>query len=191
MYHISGVLEGVAPKLFSRFTEEAKESLEKASSGGKFTKEQRVAEAEQLVHRNKDGYICLPAWNLKKCLMNGATAGGLKEGRKSLMPYIAATVFVEGELLFSKNGSGNLTQVDFMHECVGKRPPKTGGACMIRRPALDTGWQLPFRFIVVDDRRNPDQLRRALEEAGLLIGLGSWRPEYGRFIVRDWKVQKD
>ena len=77
---------------------------------------------------------------------------------------------------------------DGIHESIGKRPPRTGAACVIRRPMLNTGWHLPFTLMVVDDRRPADNIRRAIEEAGLLCGMGSWRPEYGRFILTDWEV---
>ena len=30
----------------------------------------------------------------------------------------------------------------------------------------------------------------ALDSAGLYVGIGAWRPEFGRFIVRDFKVTK-
>jgi len=44
------------------------------------------------------------------------------------------------------------------------------------------GWQ--------KDRRDADAIRRGLEEAGLLVGLGSFRPENGRFIVTEWRVDR-
>lgn len=181
MYQITGRIQGVAPFLYNRMAND--EGLRGAGAGGgKLTEEQRIAEAMLKVHRNEHGLI-IPAWNFKKCLVLGCAKANLKEGRYGLAGLVEATVFVEGDLCFGKDDP------DFLHEVVGRIPPRTGAAAIIRRPALDTGWELPFTLNVMDDRRSSDYIRRGLEEAGLLVGLGSWRPEYGRFIVTEWEKQ--
>lgn len=183
MYRITGKIQGVAPILFSHWTEEAEKSIREGTTGGKFSDDQRMQEAMQKVYLNEQGDLTLPNWNFKKCLLEGCRKAGLKEGRASMSPFLEATVFVDAELSFGVQAP------DFIHEVTGKRPPRTGGACLIKRPALNAGWSLPFSLSVVDDRRSADHIRRALEEAGLLVGLGSWRPEYGRFVVTEWQRQ--
>ena len=32
-------------------------------------------------------------------------------------------------------------------------------------------------------------VRLALEQGGVLVGLGSWRPRYGRFRITTWEVR--
>jgi hypothetical protein len=32
------------------------------------------------------------------------------------------------------------------------------------------------------------QIRQALAEAGLLVGLCDWRPKYGRFLVTEFRL---
>jgi hypothetical protein len=182
MYTINGRIRGLAPILFNAFTESTIGNLRAGTTGGTFTDEQRMQEAMEKLHRGPGGDIVLPSWNFKVCLIEGSKMAGLKEGRKSIAPFLLATVFVQGEMTFGK------TAPDFIHEVTGRRPPKTGGACLVKRPAFREGWEIPFTLSVVDDRRSPDHIRRALEEAGTLVGLGSWRPEYGRFLVTDWQV---
>lgn len=184
VYTIDGKIQGLAPILFNAFTDKTLDDLNTGATGGRFTADQRMAEAMLKLHRGQDGDIILPAWNFKVCMIDGSKKAGLKEGRASMAPFIAATVFVQGELKFGK------TDPDFIHEAPGRRPPKTGGACLVKRPAFREGWEIPFTLNVVDDRRAPDHLRKALEEAGLLVGLGSWRPEYGRFILTAWEVHR-
>lgn len=58
------------------------------------------------------------------------------------------------------------------------------------RPGLNSGWRVNPVFNVFDDRIEEDKLKIALESAGLLIGVCDWRPEYGRFIVKKWEVEK-
>jgi len=184
MYTINTTIEGVAPFLFNRFTEESKSDIDKGTAGGKKSIQQREVEVLVKVYRNDNG-LYLPAQSMKKCLLVGITMGKLKEGRSSARSFVEATVFIHPqEIEFGKN------EPDFIHECMGRRPPKTGGACIIRRPGLKEGWELSFSLTVTDDRRDPELLRRGMEEAGLLAGIGDWRPEFGRFIVKKWEVKK-
>jgi hypothetical protein len=185
MYEVKATIEGIAPILFNRFTEEAMKSLDHRETGGVRTMEGKEQEALNRVYRNGNGLYC-PAANLKKSLLNGITKGNIKEGRGSARPYVEATVFIKPqEIEFGKQ------EPDFVHECTGRIPPKSGARVILRRPGLREGWVLSFMMVVTDDRRSSDQLRRGLEEAGLLIGLCDGRPEFGRFIVKDWEVIKN
>lgn len=182
MYQIEGVIRGTAPILFNHWTEAAERGVREGTTGGKFTDEQRLTEALAKCYYREGLGLILPPNNLKKCLVEGAMKAGLKEGRRGLAGFLEASVFVAGDLCFGRDAP------DDIHETMGRRPPRTGGACLIKRPFLKEGWRLPFRFAVVDPRRNADQIRTALEEAGMLVGLCDWRPEYGRFIVTEWSV---
>lgn len=183
MYRIEGKIEGLAPILFNRMLED-----ELKSPGGakaRITQEARIKEANSRVYRTAAGWLYLPGWNFKQCLLQGCKKSGLKVGRSSLATYLAACVFPDKELHFGRE------EPDFMHEHWGRKPPRTGGACIILRPALNAGWILTFGLNVMDDRRTPEEIRRSLDEAGLLVGIGGWRPEYGRFIVIEWTVIKE
>ncbi|RPJ00652.1 MAG: hypothetical protein EHM36_14360 [Deltaproteobacteria bacterium] len=118
-------------------------------------------------------------------MLEGSGLANLKVGKRGLKTYLEATVFPEGNLYFGAD------KPDFIHECTGRRPPKTGGACIIKRPALNAGWKAPFSLLVVDERRTPEEIKKAIEESGMLVGLGDWRPEYGRFFLTAWKVEKN
>jgi hypothetical protein len=188
MYRIDAAIQGVAPFLFNRMVDP--DALDRPSGGsGRRTADDKETEATGKVYRDEKG-LYWPSWNLKKCLLVGVKMAGLKEGRGSLVPYVEGTVFIEREPRFENADGTPKLEADFMHKVVGKIPPKTGAAAIIRRPALETGWVLRFALNVVDDRRDERALRRALDEAGLLAGMGSWRPEHGRFIVTDWQVTK-
>ena len=183
MLRITGAIEGVAPILFGRWVT----SLEGAQPT---TTEDRIAEAEQKVYRDDDG-LYFPAWNLKRALVDGCIRADLREtdagfGKRArgLATTLMATVFVERDPRFDR------AEADFMHEVPGRRPPKKGGAVLVRRPGLNQGWGLAFALTVTDARVQPEAIRSALDATGLLVGIGSWRPEYGRFVVRDWQVSK-
>ena len=184
MYQVDATIEGIAKYLYGKWTKEAKKSLQEGTGGGRKSTSDREQEALEKACRNNNG-LYLPAQDMEACLVQGVKMAKLKEGRSSAAPYVEATVYVkEREIEFGKQ------EPDFLHEALGKRPPKRGGACIILRPGLNEGWRLSFTLIVTDDRRAPDLLRRGLEDAGLLVGLGEWRPKYGRFILTKWEVKK-
>lgn len=188
MYQIDVLLEGVAPFLFNRMTEAEQEKINTGQSGGNISLADKEAGALLKAYRDDAG-LYWPAWNVKRCLCFGIDRAKLKEGRGSLRPYVEATVFPDDPARFVLPDGSPKLDVDLMHRVMGKVPPRTGGAQTIRRPMLNTGWRLACVLRVVDDRRRPDDLRRALDEAGLLVGMGSWRPQYGRFVVVGWDVQ--
>lgn len=184
MYEIKATIQGVAPVLFNRFTEAQKDAMEKRQTGGIHTAESSMKEALTKVYRNGDG-LYMPAQNIKKSLLNGIKKGNIKEGKASFASIAEATVFIQpAEILFGKQ------EPDYIHESTGRIPPRTGARCVIRRPALKEGWELSFTIMLIDDRRDPAKLKAGLEEAGALVGLCDWRPEFGRFIVTQWDVKQ-
>ena len=199
MRKINAEIEGIAPILFNRFTEEAIEAMEKMSGGKKKTKKAKVAEAADKVYRNGAGVLCIPSANVKKCILEGCGMAGFKIGRRSAVPFMRALVFIEEDMLSFgvKEADGvhelagrHLKDFDGIHECTGRIPPKTGARAVIRRPYLDTGWILRVPFIVVDERINDEMLHGSLQEAGLLVGLCDHRPDFGRFKVNNFEVEK-
>jgi hypothetical protein len=53
------------------------------------------------------------------------------------------------------------------------------------RPMIPTGWSLEFELEFDATIINPKALMRAMIDAGSLIGLGDWRPKFGRFLVEE------
>jgi hypothetical protein len=47
-------------------------------------------------------------------------------------------------------------------------------------------WSLRFTLQVITDVINSENVKMALETAGLYIGIGDYRPRYGRFRIRRW-----
>ena len=45
-------------------------------------------------------------------------------------------------------------------------------------------------MMVADDRIPQRDVRASLDHAGLLVGIGAWRPQLGRFKVTAWDVAK-
>jgi hypothetical protein len=168
MYKIRGRLQGTADLLFNLMTAETEKNLRSGATGGKFTDDQRTEEAKSKYPVDPDGNAIISNWMFKRVLADGAKAGKVNIGRKSLAPFLIATVFVEGYIHLTPN----------IYDYI------------IKRPAFRTGWKAEFTLNVLDDGINADQVRASLEAAGIYTGLGSWRPEYGRFIVTEWEVMR-
>lgn len=58
---------------------------------------------------------------------------------------------------------------------------------MRARPRFDD-WSLSFEVLVNPNELEPDQVRQALDNAGMLVGLGDYRPKFGRFVVSAFEV---
>lgn len=71
----------------------------------------------------------------------------------------------------------------FVLETPAKIPPRTGALFIKRRCVMPTGWQLTFHLDFDDNIILEKTLISAMENAGLLVGIGGWRPKFGRFTV--------
>jgi hypothetical protein len=168
-------IQGRAAMLLNRYTEKARP--------GKLRHEELLEEATRRVYRDPDSQtLILPGWNVKKCLMDGARMGEVKHGKKSIVQYLQALVIIDGDASFGR------VEYDGLHVCQGRIPPRTGPMVTLYRPKLDPGWALRFRMIVADSTIHPETMKQIITFAGLLAGLGAWRPEYGRFVLERFEV---
>jgi len=185
MYQVKVEIEGIAPILFNRFTEENQADVESGRSVGRQTADVKREKALSKVYRNGDGLFC-PAANIKKAMVLACGISQLKHGRKSLGPILNAVLFLEPmEVPFG------VEKPDFMHEQVGRIPPRTGARVVLYRPALNAGWKLSFALNIFTDTVGIDQVRRSLSDAGIYQGLCDGRPEYGRFKVNTFEPTKE
>ena len=57
---------------------------------------------------------------------------------------------------------------------------KIGQSCVMRCRPRFPDWRVTFNIEVTEGGPTTEQLREALEDAGLLVGLADWTPRYGR-----------
>lgn len=147
----------------------------------KFTEEVMQAMAEKALYKDEGG-LFIPSRNVKKCMIQGAKMGRIKlAGRQNLYPFIDASVFVEPSKIRLAQ-----KEPDYYIEIPMRR--KDGNVIPKRLPVF-IDWKLDFNLFIYDDEI-VDKVREALEIAGLSVGLGNQRPEYGRFEVTVWEVKK-
>lgn len=182
MYRINGTIEGIADLLFNAPppVEEEEQDRKTKKHPSKMTVAENRADSMKRLHQNGHG-IHLPPGGFEKALLDGANLAGLKDGKRSLSTLLKATVFLE------EDPTLGCEKPDYIHEKQGRVPPRTGAMVVIRRPAMNTGWTATFSLVVTTDRIVESDVRLALETAGMLVGLGGWRPRYGRFKITEWE----
>lgn len=182
MYEIEGSIKFIADVLFNKPSAAALAAVESGQRGKKKTVEQKIDDTKEMVHRNDKGII-IPSELFKNSFLAGSKFAELKMGKRSLWPMLNALVFPEDMHL-------GTDEPDYIFTYPGRVPPKTGALVIIRRPAFRAGREVPFKMVVADDVIEADQLKIAIETAGLIVGIGSWRPKFGRFELVKWNVKK-
>ena len=136
--------------------------------------------AENCLYRNEDG-LFIPRRNIKKCLIQGAKMGRIKlAGRQNLYPFIEASVFIEpNEVSLHKSEPDNYIQIPMRRK---------DGNVIAKRLPICIDWELGFEMQIYDDEI-VERVHEALIIAGISVGLGNQRPEYGRFEVVKWEVK--
>ena len=64
-----------------------------------------------------------------------------------------------------------------------KIPPKTGALVWKCRCMIPTGWTLEFSVDFEESLIEQRTLIEAMKTAGVMCGIGGWRPKFGRFLV--------
>lgn len=181
MYTIKTTIQGIAPILFNA---PSLDMLNAPTGQRQKTDAERDEEAKKRAYRNGHG-LYLPAWNVKKALLQGFQALDLRvpgSKTKRLWRFVQPVLFIEpDQVLFG------VEKEDDIHRVPGKNAD--GSATIVRRPMLLEGWKLGFTMRILDDLVREADLRLSLQATGERVGLGGWRPEYGRFIVREWEKE--
>jgi hypothetical protein len=125
----------------------------------------------------------IPAANFEAMLL--ASAKHFKLGttikQALLVPDDAEFIFSD-----SKLKPEDLFRID---EYVDQRTVKVGTAKTIRTRPIFNSYKVKFTCWLDTDKMNLEQLQQIVENAGKYVGLGDYRPRYGRFEVVKMEVQ--
>lgn len=181
-YTVSVAIEGVCPILFHRWNVEAVETKAKAAKGSAAKKSDDV---ESYLYRNDENEICLPGEYLRQSIiMASKFQQDPRSPRKSAMDLFKAAVITLTPL-----ASLGTTEPDFLDR---RRVMVQRNGITRTRPAMREGWTATIELMVnLPEYVNPILLRQVLDNAGRLIGVGDFRPTYGRFSVSNWSVRQD
>lgn len=178
-YSVAVTVEGSCPILFHRWNCDAVEAKAKAAKGSAAKKNDDI---ESYVYRNEAGEICLPGEYLRQSIIMAAKfRQDPRSPRKSAMDLFKAAVISLTDL-----ASLGATEWDF--EDRRRVTVQRNGITRIR-PAMREGWKATVQLMVnIPEYVSPTLLRSVLDDAGRLVGVGDFRPTYGRFTVSNWEV---
>lgn len=130
------------------------------------------------IYWNSEAGPHIPDTLMQRCIEEGAKKFKLGKQFKS-------AVFVTGDMKLEYEGPRDVDELwkdnRFVHQCMCR----IGTAKTLRTRPMFNEWsgevQVAFDETVVDEQ----QVLAALESAGRFVGVGDWRPKFGRFVVED------
>lgn len=178
-YVVEAEITGSAPILFHAWDVDAIAGKAAAAKG---SKEKKTDNVESYVFRNKDGEICVPGEYLRMAIVNAARfQQDPRSPRKSAMDLYKAGIVVLDDLC--SLGSKQWDYLDRRRVMVQRN-----GVTRVR-PAFEAGWKIGARIqVVLPEYITPFALNEALSMAGRAVGIGDFRPTFGRFQITSFKV---
>jgi hypothetical protein len=173
-YIITIEIEGVADILFHRWNCEAVEAKSKAAknSAGK-----KTDDIESYVYRTDDGQIALPGEYLRQSIILAAKyRQDPRSPRKSAMD-----LFKSGVVSLTLNASLGAESWDYLDK---RRVVIQRAGVNRTRPAMKAGWHATFDLqVLLPEYIDRHLLHGVITDAGRLVGVGDFRPTFGRFAI--------
>ncbi len=173
-YAASITIQGSADFLFHRWNAEAVDEKAKAAKNSKAKKSDDV---ESYVYRTEGGELAIPGEYLRGSIIHAAKfRQDPRSPRKSAMDLFKAGVVVTSAL-----ASLGVTEWDYLDK---RRVMIQRNGINRVRPAMRAGWKATFDLLIVlPEYIDKNSLRETIESAGRLIGVGDFRPTFGRFGI--------
>ena len=192
VYTIDVKIKGIAPLLQHRFP---MPELETMSKGGRKVTGAKdyTAEWKDYFYANSDGELFQPAVHIEGAMVRAAVNFRITGKRgKSYKDLFRAAVFVmPDEILHGIKVPNELDTDADKQLYLDLRPVVVQRARVVRiRPAFKAGWELDFAIEVLDDQIAPELVQDVLTLAGKTVGIGDYRPRFGRFVVTHFEVQQ-
>jgi len=188
MERIAVSIEGVEPGLLQhRFPEVTMAGLMNPIKLSGKKKPEPGDEAEAGAYRMDDGNLCQPAEHIYAAMVRAA--GNFQVQGRGKMTYrdsVKGSLIVEPDpiipLLNKKGKPVKEYEID-------GRPARIQRARVMRHRPLIRDWRLDFHLVILEPDTLPAQVANAiLVKAGQSVGIGDYRPRFGRFVVTRWEA---
>ena len=191
MYGVSITVKGVCPLLQNRFPMPEFGDL---SKGGKKSTGSPDYSQEWRSHLYAaGGKIYQPSSHFEGAIIKAGASFKIQGKRgKTYRDLLAASIIIDPEQIPHNMDVPEELDADADKPLyLDVRPVVIQRARIVRvRPAFKAGWELSFEIAVGDDEIQPDLLQDILAMAGKSIGIGDFRPRFGRFNVINFAVHK-
>lgn len=180
-YAVEFTAVGTAPILFHRWSCDSVEAKSKSAKGSKAKKEDDV---ESYVYRDESMNLCIPGEYFRQAIISAAKfKQDPRSPRKSAMDLFKAGIVVLDELCSLGTKSWDLMD--------RRRVTIQRNSITRQRPAMSRGWRVRVTLeVLLPEYISPDLLNDTLQSAGRLVGVGDFRPTFGRFQITSFKVLK-
>lgn len=119
----------------------------------------------------------IPSDNIERCIQLGAQKSRIGKD-------VQAVVFcIEPEIPIQYDGPRDKKKLYQDRFILTKGVRVTTSRIIRVRPRFPVGWSLNVEVEFDETIVNPKNLLKACIDSGALVGLGDWRPKYGRFTV--------
>jgi hypothetical protein len=192
MYQVNVKVRGTSPLLQHRFPMPDYEDMGKGGHKQTGAKDYRDEWREHL-YVNKDNQIFQPATHFERAMVKAAVQFKIQGKRgKTYKDLVSASVFISpDEILHGVEKPDDLDTDGDKRLYLDLRPVVIQRARVPRiRPAFRAGWELEFQIEVIDDQMPQEMLQEILTYAGRAIGVGDYRPRFGRFQIVKFEVVK-
>lgn len=128
---------------------------------------------------NEDNQLVIPGENVEATIING--------GKKQKMgAVIKSAVWVEGDPVLDHPKSGSpISELESDPQYRFVKAVKVGTSKVMRtRPIIKT-WSCDVNIEYDELQINKAQLVSIIQDAGHKVGIGDWRPGFGRFEVEE------
>lgn len=178
-YMVEAQIEGSAPFLFHRWSVEAIEEKAKAKKGSRAKKEDNV---DSYLYRDENGLLAIPGEYFRQAVIHAAKfKQDPRSPRKSAMDLFKAGIATLNEYC-----SLGVKEPDYLDR---RRVVVQRSGITRTRPAMHAGWKCAVQFQVLLPEYIDQQLvNETLQYAGRVVGVGDFRPSFGRFIVTKFEV---
>ena len=191
MYKVEVQIRGTTPLLQHRFSLEQLSTLMQGATKRTGAPDYSL-EWLGTMYVTQDGYLYQPAAQIEGALVAAGKLFKVKGQRsKTWKDAIRAYCYVvPDEIRHLRNGEpihapgAELLTTPREGLAVDVRRVRVSQAAVARsRLMIAAGWELAFTIEVHDAQVPPDILKEILAEAGRAVGIGDFRPRYGRFEV--------
>jgi len=170
---------GTCPILFHRWSVEGVAAKAVSAKGSKAKK---TDDLESYVYRDQRGDLAIPSEYFRMAIINAAKfRQDPRSPRKSAMDLFKAGVCIVEE--YCSLGVREWHYVDQRRVCVQR------SGITRCRPAMHSGWTTDVLIqVLLPEYISAEILNEVVQSAGRLIGVGDFRPSYGRFQVTGFCV---
>lgn len=178
-YMVECEIEGTAPLLFHRWSVDAIEEKAKAKKGSEAKKTDNI---ESYMYRDDKNNVAIPSEYFRQSVIHAAKfKQDPRSPRKSAMDLFKAGIATLGELC-----SLGVKEPDYLDR---RRVVIQRNGITRVRPAMQSGWKCKASFqILLPEYIQPGLMNETLQYAGRIVGVGDFRPSFGRFIVTGFEV---